>query len=91
MIFYKLRSKANPDLYVRGTPVYMSYDQQGRIFQKIGQLRTFLTACINMKHGSRDVTEWEVVELELKELSAKEVIDIIKPEKVLALLKKDYA
>lgn len=89
MIFYKLRKKSDPDLYVRGTPVYLDYDKQGRIFQKIGQLRTFLTGCLNLRHSARDITEWEVVELETVERSVKEVIEIVKPEKIVEILKRE--
>jgi hypothetical protein len=88
MIFYKLRSKANPEMFVKGTPVYLSYDKKGRIFQNLGQLRTFLTGCMNTR--SRDVMAWDVIELEMTEVAVKDVIDIVKPEKIVALLKRDY-
>lgn len=88
MIFYKLRSKADPELFVKGTPMYLSYDKKGRIFQNLGQLRTFLTGCMNISRKGRDVSVWDVVELEMKEVSVKEVIDVIKPEKIVELLKR---
>lgn len=88
MIFYKLRKKSDPSQYVKGTPVYLSYDKKGRIFQTLGALRTFLTGCMNSSYRERDVTQWEVVELETVERSIKEVIDVVKPEKIVEILKR---
>lgn len=86
-MYYKLRKKDSPDQYVKGTPAYYSYDQSGRIFQKLGQLRSFLTTCMNGYRG-QDITEWEVVELEMVEREVKQIVDVVKPEKIVELLKR---
>lgn len=87
-VFYKLRKKDDPEQYVKGTPVYLSYDKSGRVFQKLGHLRSFLTTCMNSRVRGRDVTQWEVVELEMIEREVKDVVDVVKPEKIVELLKR---
>ena len=85
--FYKLRKKDTTDQYVKGTPAYFSYDKSGRIFQKLGHLRSFLTTCMKGYRG-QDITEWEVVELEMIEREVKQIVDVVKPEKIVELLKR---
>lgn len=88
--YYKIRKREDPELYVKGTPYYHSYDKIGRIFQKIGQLRAFITGVMNNSRRSSNgsISDWEVVELEMVEKSVKGVHEIIKPEKLVELLKK---
>jgi hypothetical protein len=50
MVYYKIRNK-NTELFIKGTPQYLSSDGTGRIFQKMGQLRTFLTGVMNRRWG----------------------------------------
>ena len=47
--YYKIRSKENPELFIKGTPYYPQLDKKGRVFQTIGALRTFITCY--MKSG----------------------------------------
>jgi len=90
--YYKIRKKDDPDLFVSGTPYYQSYDKTGRIFQKIGQLRTFLTGVMNADSrkdsGRNRVAEWEVVELEMLIKDVKGVHEIITAKKLKELLMK---
>lgn len=96
MIYYKIRYKDDPDMYVKGTPVYLSYDKTGRIFQSLGQLRTFLTSVMN--HDSyyarkgetpcNRVAEWEVVELEMVVKEVKGVHEVITAKKLKELIMK---
>lgn len=88
MIYYKIRKKSDQGLFVKGTPVYHSYDKTGRIFQSLGGLRTFLTGVMNNSYKSTDVTEWEVVELELAVKEVKEVHEVITAKRLIALLSK---
>jgi hypothetical protein len=87
---YKIRSKTNRELYVKGTPAYHSYNKDGRLFSSIGQLRTFITCVLNSgsEHVRRDLHDWEVVELELRHVDTKDLIDVIKPEKIIKLLQR---
>ena len=86
MIVYKIRNKNKPELFLKGTPTYNSWDKDGRIFQTLGKLRSFLTN--TLKNNHINVGVWEVVELELVELSAKGVHEMIKPEQLVKMLTK---
>lgn len=95
-IMYKIRYKDNPELYIKGTPAYQSCDKTGRIFQTLGQLRTFLTGVMNqdsfyVKKGDKPrnrVAEWEVVEFEMVEKDIKGVHEVITAKKLKELLMK---
>jgi hypothetical protein len=89
MIYYKIRKKSDPELYVKGTPYYHEYDKTGRIFQKIGQLRSFITQVMNI--GSRrtiDLSDWEIVELEMVVKDTKDIHEVITAKKLKELLMK---
>lgn len=96
MIYYKIRYKDNPELYIKGTPAYQSSDKTGRIFQTLGQLRTFLTSVMNndtwnTKYGGTPrnrVAEWEVVELEMVVKEVKAVHEVITAKKLKELIMK---
>lgn len=85
MIVYKIRNKNDPSKFLTGTPTYHSWDKTGRMFQTIGKLRTFLT---NSLKGNRNVGNWDIVEYELAEVSAKSVHEMIKPEQLIKMLTK---
>ena len=94
--YYKIRYKDNPEMYIKGTPAYQSCDKTGRIFQSLGQLRTFLTGVMNqdswdVKHGGNPrnrVADWEVVELEMVVKDVKGVHEVITAKKLKELLMK---
>ena len=92
MIYYKIRLKSNPEMFVKGTPYYLSHDKTGRIFQTIGKLRTFLTGVMNADSRSDNnrnrVSDWEVVELEMLVKEVKGVHEVISAKKLKELLMK---
>lgn len=83
MIVYKIRNKSNPEKFLSGTPSYNSWNKDGRIFHTLGKLRAFLT---NVLKVSNNVSNWEVVEIELVEKSVKDIHEMIKPEQIIKLL-----
>ena len=87
MIYYKIRKK-DTDLYLKGTPTYHSYAKEGRVFQKIGSLRTFLSNVLSNQFRSRNISDWEIVEFELTEHAVKGVHEMVKPETLIKLLKR---
>ena len=90
MIYYKIRKLSDPTQFVKGTPVYLSYDKTGRIFQSLGNLRSFLTGVMTAdkrSDGSR-IADWEIVELEMVIKEVKQPFDVIDPKKVWSMLKK---
>jgi hypothetical protein len=86
--YYKIRSKSNPGMYVRGTPAYHSFDKIGRIFQKIGALRSFITQVMNSHYIKADITDWEVVELQMVITSTKDLHEMLSAKKIKELLTK---
>lgn len=93
--YYKIRYKDDPEKYVKGTPAYQSSDKTGRIFQTLGQLRTFLTGVMSTdssytKHGvpKNRVADWEVVELEMVVKDVKGIHEVITAKKLKELLMK---
>lgn len=88
---YKIQSKSKPDMFLKGTPYYHSYDKTGRIFSSLRALRTFLTTVMNTRR-SADLDDWKIVELEMTVKDIREVHEVIKPEKLVTLLKRqnDY-
>ena len=75
-------------MFVSGTPNYNRYDNIGRIFQKIGSLRSFLTIVMNDQHQSRKISDWEIVELELSVKEVKGIHEVITQKKLIELLTK---
>jgi hypothetical protein len=96
MIYYKIRYKDDPEKYIKGTPAYQSSDKTGRIFQSLGQLRTFLTGVMNsdsyyVRKGETPrnrVAEWEVVELEMVVKEVKGVHEVITAKKLKEMIMK---
>jgi hypothetical protein len=89
MITYKIRSKSK-GLYVKGTPVYRSYDKNGRVFASLSTLRTFITNVMGYnKSGqyTQDMSDWEVVEYQSEVRDIHQLHEIVKPEKLIQLLK----
>lgn len=87
--YYKLRYKDDPEKYVKGTPMYHSYDKTGRIFQSLGNLRSFLTGVMNDDARFKErncVAEWEVVELEMVIKDTKDVHEVFTAKKIKELL-----
>lgn len=88
MTYYKIRFKSDPDRFVSGTPLYLSDDKKGRIFQSMGALRTFLTGVLNRESNRYNLTDWEVIELKMVVDNVKDLHEIVRPEKIVQLLKK---
>ena len=90
MSYYKIRRKSDPDKYVVGTPFYLSYDSRGRIFQSIGSLRTFITGVMNSDRRKSDISDWEIIELDMVVKEVKEVHEVITQKKFIELLTGEY-
>ena len=84
-------------MYVKGTPYYHSYDKTGRIFQSLGNMRSFLTSVMNAddrnnRYGDRDnrnrIADWEVVELEMVVKDVKGVHEVITAKKLKEMIMK---
>lgn len=86
-IHYKVRKKGSiPPVYSKGT-MYRQWSGKGKTFDTLGKLRSFLTRCIHDEYMAKTMHEFEIVELEVSVLNVKEVHEIVKPEKLIELLK----
>lgn len=84
---YKIQNKDRPDLFVKGTPMYHSYDTSGRIFQSLGNLRSFLSSVMGNEYRRKELNNWQIVEIEMIVSNTLELHDVVKPEKIVQLLK----
>ena len=86
MIYYKIRSKKNPELFHKGG-VYNQWSKTGKVWPTLGQLRSMIT--MNMsEYNSTDMSDWEIVEYEVSEKSVKEVYEVISQKRLVELIKK---
>lgn len=85
--YYKIRKKSDPEQYLKGTPVYYGYDKSGRVFQSLGAVRTFLTNVLNSEHRRSQLNDWQVVSYVMQLKDIQEIHDVVKPEKLIKLLK----
>ena len=86
-IHYKVRKRgSNPAEYSKGT-MYRQWSTKGKTFDTIGKLRSFLTRCMHDEYMAKTMHEFEIVELEVRVHNIKEVHEIVKPEKLIELLK----
>lgn len=88
MIYYKIRKKGT-ESFLKGTPAYHSFAKEGRVFQTLGGLRAFLTVLMKPSNTRQlHLSEIEIVEYELVESAVKELHLVVKPEKIIELLKR---
>jgi hypothetical protein len=86
MIYYKIRSKKDPELFLAGTPKYNRFCSYGRIFQTRGLLRAFLTRSLDSPSAA--MSDWEIVKLELVIREVNSVNEIIDPKLLIKLLSR---
>ena len=87
MIYYKIRSKKDPDLFRKADG---TWNKSGKVYDTLGKLRTTIT--LNMNSHSEyvrgKVQDWEIVEYEVTVKAVKHLADIIDPKKIFELLGK---
>ena len=85
MIHYKIQNRVT-GLYSKGTS-YNQWNEKGKTFDTIGKLRSYITRCINDDYMSKFLGDFQVIELEVRQVAVKELHEIVKPEKLIELLK----
>jgi hypothetical protein len=86
-IHYKVRKKgSDPAEYSKGT-MYRQWSTKGKTFDTIGKLRSFLTRCMHDDYMLKTMHEFEIVEYEVRQVAVKDLSEIVKPEKIMELLK----
>ena len=89
VIYYKIRSKKNPELFRKSDG---TWNKSGKVYDTLGKLRATITNKISSYYSSvrEEVDDWEIVEFEVVEKDIKQVHEVIKPERLLQLLSKNY-
>lgn len=82
--YYKIQNKSKPELFHKGG-VLARWSTKGKVWTSISALRNFLTMA--MRSGINDMSEWYVVEYEVRVYAVKNVAEIVKPERLMELLK----
>jgi hypothetical protein len=86
---YYIRRKSNQEQYLVGTPSFHTWNiGNGRLFNTIGKLRSFITNVLRNEYRRKFIGDWEIVEVEVVQKDVKELNEIIKPEKIMELLKE---
>lgn len=87
MIYYKIRSKKNPEMFRKADG---TWNGSGKVYDTLGKLRSTIT--LNMNSSSdytrKQVQDWEIVEYEVQVKAVKHLADIIDPKKLFELLGK---
>lgn len=85
MKFYKIRNKSDPKLY-RLAGSRPSWNKSGKTWDTLGKLRSMITNTINSNYYGEDLGNWEIVEYEVAEVSAKPVHEVMSQQNLLKLL-----
>ena len=87
LTYYKIRSKKNPELFRKADG---SWNTSGKVYDTLGKLRATITNKMNSysDYSRAELQDWEFVEYEVRVKEVKQLIDIVKPERVWDLLKK---
>lgn len=87
LTYYKIRKKSDPELYRKSDG---SWNKSGKVYDTLGKLRAVITNKMNSysDRSREEVHDWEFVEYEVRVKEVRQLIDVVKPEKVWNLLKK---
>ena len=87
LTYYKIRKKSDPTQFRKADG---TWNQSGKVYDTLGKLRAVITQHLNSTsdYYRGKIQDWEIVEYEVCIKEVKQLIDIVKPEKVWSLLKK---
>ena len=87
LTYYKIRKKSNPELFRLANG---SWNKSGKVYDTLGKLRATITNKMNSYYDSvrGEIQDWEIVEFEVRVKEVKQLVDIVKPERVWDLLKR---
>lgn len=86
-IYYKIRSKSNPQLYRLGG-VDERYNKSGKVWDTLGKLRAFLTMVASNEYRSNNLSNFEIIEFEVKELGTKDPHEVMSANTIKKMLMK---
>jgi len=85
LTYYKIRKKSDPTQFRKADG---TWNQSGKIYDTLGKLRATITNKMNSSYTRDEVKDWEFVEYEVSVKEVRQLIDVVKPEKVWEMLKK---
>ena len=87
LTYYKIRKKSNPEYFRKADGTWNS---SGKVYDTLGKLRAIITQHMNSssEYYRDKIQDWEIVEFEVRVKEIKQLVDVVKPEKVWDLLKK---
>ena len=87
LTYYKIRKKSDPTQFRKADGTWNS---SGKVYDTLGKLRAIITQHMNStnEYYREKIQAWEVVEFEVRVREVRQLIDIVKPERVWNLLKK---
>lgn len=87
LTYYKIRNKKNPELFRKADG---TWNTSGKVYDTLGKVRAIITQHMNSTsdYYRGKIQDWEFVEYEVTVKEVRQLIDIVKPEKVWGLLKK---
>jgi hypothetical protein len=85
LTYYKIRKKSDPTQFRKADG---TWNTSGKVYDTLGKLRATITNKMNSSYTKDEVQNWEFVEYEVSVKEVKQLIDVVKPEKVWEMLKK---
>lgn len=86
---YKIRHRET-GLYSTGGQ-YPSWTRAGKTWSKLGTLRSHLAQHLGSDwHRGTDMSAWQVVEIEVREVAEHDVHAILSPQQMMRLLTKNH-
>lgn len=87
LTYYKIRNKNNPELFRKADG---TWNKSGKVYDTLGKLRSTITNHLNSYFDSRreKLQDWEIVEYEVRLKEVKQLHEVVKPDRVLELLKR---
>ncbi len=87
LTYYKIRKKSDPTQFRKADG---TWNGSGKVYDTLGKLRATITNKMNSysEYSRGEIQDWEIVEFEVTVKEVKQLIDVVKPERVWNLLKK---
>lgn len=87
LTYYKIRKKSDPTQFRKADG---NWNTSGKVYDTLGKLRAIITMHMNShsEYHRNQIQDWEFVEYEVSVKEVRQLIDIVKPERVWNLLKK---
>ena len=86
--YYKIRKKDVWPPEYREAGVYDRWGKQGKVYDTLGKLRAVITSAMNSQYRQAQISNWQIVEIEVRDVAVLEVNDVIDPKKLVEWLKR---